>query len=51
MNLRDTAESVALPVLALAGGMLLFGLFVWVGGHDPVLEGMNYLVEGVAGKI
>ncbi|MCI1193261.1 ABC transporter permease [Calidifontimicrobium sp. SYSU G02091] len=36
MKLRDTAEAVALPVLALAGGLALFGLFVWVDGHDPV---------------
>jgi simple sugar transport system permease protein len=36
MNLRDIAESIALPVLALAGGLALFGLFVWVDGHDPV---------------
>ncbi|WP_442863135.1 ABC transporter permease [Calidifontimicrobium sp. SYSU G02091] len=34
--MRDTAEAVALPVLALAGGLALFGLFVWVDGHDPV---------------
>ncbi len=36
MNLRDTAESLALPALALAGGLLLFGVFVWADGHDPV---------------
>jgi simple sugar transport system permease protein len=36
MNLRDTAEAVALPVLALAGGLALFGVFVWFDGHDPV---------------
>lgn len=36
MNLRDTAEAIALPVLALAGGLALFGLFVWLDGHDPV---------------
>ena len=33
---RDTAEAFALPVLALAGGLLLFGVFVWFGGHSPV---------------
>jgi ABC-type uncharacterized transport system permease subunit len=33
---RDTAEAIALPVLALAGGLLLFGVFVWFGGHDPL---------------
>jgi simple sugar transport system permease protein len=34
--LRDTAESLALPVLALAGGLGLFGVFVGAAGHDPV---------------
>ncbi len=34
--IRDTAEAVALPLLALAGGLGLFGVFVWFGGHDPV---------------
>jgi simple sugar transport system permease protein len=33
---HDVAEAVALPVLALAGALLMFGLWVWVGGHDPV---------------
>jgi simple sugar transport system permease protein len=33
---RDTAEAIALPLLALAGGLALFGVFVWFGGHDPV---------------
>jgi simple sugar transport system permease protein len=32
----DTLEALALPVLALAGGLALFGLFVWLDGHDPV---------------
>ncbi|MCW5632532.1 MAG: ABC transporter permease [Rubrivivax sp.] len=36
VNVRTTAESLALPVLAIAGGLLLFGLFIWIGGHDPV---------------
>ncbi len=36
MTLLDRAEGVVLPVLALAGGLALFGLFVWFGGHDPV---------------
>jgi simple sugar transport system permease protein len=35
-NLQDTAEAVALPVLALSGALLLFGVFVWFGGHDPI---------------
>ena len=30
------AEAVALPLLALGGALLLFGAFVWSGGHDPV---------------
>lgn len=33
---RDAVEALALPVLALACGLALFGLFVWVDGHDPV---------------
>lgn len=32
---HDTAESVLLPLLALAGALLLFGAWVWFGGHDP----------------
>jgi len=33
---HDLAEAFALPLLALVGSLLLFGVFVWVGGHDPV---------------
>ena len=33
---HSTLEPLALPVLALAGGLGLFGLFVWFNGHDPV---------------
>jgi simple sugar transport system permease protein len=33
---REHLESLLLPLLALAGGLLLFGLFVWVDGHDPL---------------
>jgi simple sugar transport system permease protein len=33
---HDVAEGFALPVLAMTGALLLFGLFVWIGGHDPV---------------
>ena len=33
---HDTAEAIALPILALAGALLAFGLFVWFDGHDPV---------------
>jgi simple sugar transport system permease protein len=33
---HDVAEAFLLPVLALGGALLLFGVFVWFGGHDPV---------------
>jgi len=33
---HDVAEALALPVLAMTGALLLFGVFVWLGGHDPV---------------
>jgi len=33
---QETGEAIALPVLALSGGLLLFGVFVWFGGHDPI---------------
>lgn len=45
---RDTAEAIALPLLALAGGLLLFGLFVWFGGHDPV-QAWGLLFQGAFG--
>lgn len=45
---RDTAESVALPLLALAGGLLLFGGFVWLDGKDP-LEAWTLLFRGAFG--
>jgi len=48
MNLRDTAESLALPVLALGGGLLLFGAFVWFGGHSP-LDAWALLFRGAFG--
>jgi len=32
---RDALESVALPVLAMAGALLLFGVFIWAGGKSP----------------
>lgn len=48
MTLLDRAEGVVLPVLALAGGLALFGLFVWVGGHDPV-EVWTLLFRGAFG--
>jgi general nucleoside transport system permease protein len=46
--LRDTAEAVALPVLALAGGLGLFGVFIWAGGHDPV-QAWQLLFRGAFG--
>ncbi len=33
---KEIAEGIALPVLALAGALLLFGVFLMFGGHDPV---------------
>jgi general nucleoside transport system permease protein len=33
---HDVAEAFLLPVLALAGALLLFGVWVWFGGHDPL---------------
>jgi ABC-type uncharacterized transport system permease subunit len=41
-------ESVALPVLALAGAVLLFGGFVWLGGISPV-ETWTLLFMGAFG--
>ena len=32
----DTLEAIALPVMAMAGALLLFGLFIWAGGKSPV---------------
>ena len=48
MNVRSAVESVALPVLALAGGLLLFGVFIWFGGHDPV-QAWQLLFRGAFG--
>ena len=36
LTAEATAEAFALPGLALTGGLALFGVFVWFGGHDPV---------------
>jgi simple sugar transport system permease protein len=44
----DRFEDLILPVLALAGGLLLFGLFVWLGGYDP-LETWALLFRGAFG--
>jgi len=45
---RDTAESIGLPILALAGGLALFGVFVWFGGRDPTQAWM-LLFQGAFG--
>ncbi len=45
---RELAESLLLPLLALAGGLLLFGAFVRAGGHDPV-EAWKLLFLGAFG--
>jgi simple sugar transport system permease protein len=45
---HDTAESLALPLLALAGGLGLFGVFVWLQGHDP-LQAWTLLFRGAFG--
>lgn len=41
-------EAIALPVLALAGAVLLFGGFVWLGGTSPV-ETWVLLFKGAFG--
>ena len=33
---QDPVEAVALPVLALAGALLAFGVFVWFAGASPL---------------
>ena len=46
--LKQAAEGLALSVLALMGGLLLFGLFVWFHGHDP-LQAWALLFKGAFG--
>ena len=41
-------DAVLLPVLAMAGALLLFGAFVWLGGTDPV-EAWALLFKGAFG--
>jgi general nucleoside transport system permease protein len=36
LSQRNTVESVVLPVAAMVGALLLFGLFIWLGGKSPV---------------
>ena len=45
---RDALESLLLPLLALAGGVLLFGAFLALGGHDP-LQAWGLLFKGAFG--
>lgn len=42
------SEAVLLPALSLAGAMLLFGVFVAAGGHDPI-EAWRLLMVGAFG--
>ncbi len=44
----ETAEALALPLLALTGGLALFGLFLWADGHDPV-QAWTLLFRGAFG--
>lgn len=44
----DTLEAIALPVMAMAGALLLFGVFIWVGGKSPV-EAWVLLFKGAFG--
>ncbi|WP_374319131.1 ABC transporter permease [Aquabacterium sp.] len=51
MSIRSATpwvEAVGLPVLALAGALLLFGGFVWLGGASP-LEVWTLLFKGAFG--
>ncbi len=41
-------EAFALPMLALSGALLLFGLWVWAGGHSP-LQAWTLLFAGAFG--
>jgi len=44
----DTIEAIALPVMAMLGALLLFGVFIWAGGKDPV-EAWALLFKGAFG--
>lgn len=46
--MRDTVLDIALPVAALVAALLLFGLFVWLGGVSPV-ETWVLLFKGAFG--
>jgi len=45
---RDSVADIALPVAALVAALLLFGLFVWLGGTSPV-ETWVLLFKGAFG--
>jgi general nucleoside transport system permease protein len=45
---HPAAEAVLLPALALGGALLLFGLFVWLGGSSP-LDAWSLLFKGAFG--
>lgn len=47
-GLGALAEAVGLPLLALAGAVLLFGVFVWLGGTSPT-ETWMLLFKGAFG--
>ncbi len=47
-SLATWFDAVVLPILALAGAVLLFGGFVWLGGTDPV-EAWVLLFKGAFG--
>jgi simple sugar transport system permease protein len=46
--MRDTVLDIALPLAALVAALLLFGLFVWLGGVSPV-ETWVLLFKGAFG--
>lgn len=48
MKSNTGLEAVLLPVLALAAGLALFGVFVWLNGQDPV-EAWRLLFFGAFG--
>jgi ABC-type uncharacterized transport system permease subunit len=41
-------EAIALPVMAMAGALLVFGAFIWAGGKSPV-EAWALLFKGAFG--
>ena len=45
---HQAIEAVALPLLAMAGALLLFGAFIWAGGKSPV-EAWVLLFRGAFG--